>query len=130
MANSESFVVFDNSSPEDINHAKSFWKSLTLHPPLESRLVSASIKQRLPVASPPGKKSNSCTKFHHDDDIKDRVFLHAAYQQKQKEELEKYSTVHQQRESMLNLLHKQRLERLQKEMISVPHKPNKVQQKG
>ncbi|KAL0995003.1 hypothetical protein UPYG_G00130520 [Umbra pygmaea] len=44
------FTVFDGSSLQDVSHAKQLWASLSLLPPLESRLVSADIRQRLPVA--------------------------------------------------------------------------------
>ncbi|XP_029509985.2 LOW QUALITY PROTEIN: cilia- and flagella-associated protein HOATZ [Oncorhynchus nerka] len=44
------FTVFDGSSPEDVSHAKQLWTSLSLLPPLESRLVNADIRQRLPIA--------------------------------------------------------------------------------
>ncbi|XP_034148984.1 UPF0722 protein C11orf88 homolog isoform X9 [Esox lucius] len=44
------FTVFDGSSPEDVSHAKQLWTSLSLLPLLESRLISADISQRLPVA--------------------------------------------------------------------------------
>ncbi|KAI4822090.1 hypothetical protein KUCAC02_007652 [Chaenocephalus aceratus] len=38
------FTVFDGSSPEDVSHARQLWSSLSLLPPLESR-VSA-LRQR------------------------------------------------------------------------------------
>lgn len=47
------FTVFAGSSIEDVTYAKVFWSSVTLQPPLESRLVSASIRQRLKVAGDP-----------------------------------------------------------------------------
>lgn len=43
---------FEGSSEEDINYATNFWQSIQLHPPMESRLVSSDIKQRLKVAPP------------------------------------------------------------------------------
>ena len=46
------FTVFDGSSPEDVSHARRLWSSLSLLPPLESRLESADIRQRLPVSRP------------------------------------------------------------------------------
>ncbi|XP_043936921.1 cilia- and flagella-associated protein HOATZ isoform X3 [Protopterus annectens] len=46
------YLLFAGSSEEDVEFAKAFWNSVALHPPLESRLVSADIKQRLRVAQP------------------------------------------------------------------------------
>lgn len=115
-------LIFADSPIEDVNHAKSFWKSLTLQPPLESRLVSADIRQRLRVASPPEKeKLNSPGTTW--EEAKTAIFLHQAHELKEKEQMDKYKELSQKREAVLNLLHKQRLERLQKEMISIPYKP-------
>ena len=46
---------FSGSSAEDVSYAKTFWQSIQLHPPIESRLVSSDIRQRLKVA-PPAKQ--------------------------------------------------------------------------
>ena len=40
-------LFFHGSSEEDIAYAKTFWKSVQLLPPMESRLVSSHISQRL-----------------------------------------------------------------------------------
>lgn len=45
------YTVFDGASQEDVAYAKVFWNSFSLQPPIESRLVSADIRQRLKVAS-------------------------------------------------------------------------------
>ena len=45
-------TVFSGSSKEDQACAKLFWQSLTLHPPIESRLVSGDVHQRLRKAGP------------------------------------------------------------------------------
>lgn len=50
LTNSGHFTEFSGSSPEDISYAKTFWQSVQLQPPMESRLVSSDIKQRLRVA--------------------------------------------------------------------------------
>ena len=50
-------TIFQGSSAEDVTRAKSFWQSIQLHPPIESRLVSSNIKQRLKIA-PPGTQRN------------------------------------------------------------------------
>ena len=46
------YTEFSGSSEEDISYATNFWQSIQLHPPMESRLVSSDIKQRLKVAPP------------------------------------------------------------------------------
>lgn len=46
-------TVFEGSSQEDVAHAKVFWSSSCLLPPVESSLVSVDIKQRLKVAKTP-----------------------------------------------------------------------------
>lgn len=43
-------VTFSGSSDEDMMHAKMFWQSMHLCPPMESTLVSSDISQRLRVA--------------------------------------------------------------------------------
>ena len=48
----EQTTSFYGSSQEDISYATNFWQSIQLHPPMESRLVSSDIKQRLKVAPP------------------------------------------------------------------------------
>ena len=50
--NQNVFTEFSGSSEEDISYATNFWQSIQLHPPMESRLVSSDIKQRLKVAPP------------------------------------------------------------------------------
>lgn len=52
------YTVFDGASQEDVAYAKVFWNSLSLQPPIESRLVSADIRQRLNVAKTPHCKCN------------------------------------------------------------------------
>lgn len=52
MTKEEPFTEFSGSSKEDQACAKLFWQSLTLHPPIESRLVSGDVHQRLPKAGP------------------------------------------------------------------------------
>ncbi len=47
------YTVFDGASQEDVAYAKVFWNSLSLQPPIESRLVSADIRQRLRAAKTP-----------------------------------------------------------------------------
>ena len=56
--NQNVFTEFSGSSEEDVSYATNFWQSIQLHPPMESRLVSSDIKQRLKVA-PPSSQGNS-----------------------------------------------------------------------
>ena len=46
----EEKLVFSGTDPDSIELAKSFWKSVTLQPPIESSLISNNINQRLPKA--------------------------------------------------------------------------------
>ena len=57
---SEEKTVFCGSSPEDMAYAKTFWQSIQLLTPIESKLVSSDIKQRLKRAPPGGQ----CMSFH------------------------------------------------------------------
>lgn len=50
------YTIFAGSSEDDVAYAKVFWSSLFLQPPLESRLVSADMRQRLKVAKVPQSK--------------------------------------------------------------------------
>ena len=52
-------AVFTGCSQEEVNYAKTFWQSIQLLPPMESRLVSSDIKQRLRRAPPSRSMSES-----------------------------------------------------------------------
>lgn len=52
-------VEFTGCSEDEIGYAKTFWQSLQLLPPMESRLVSSDIKQRLRKAPPSRSQSES-----------------------------------------------------------------------
>ena len=109
-------TIFQGSPPEDVEHAKSFWKSLTLQPPLESRLVSAEIRQRLRVAPPPSrlqcKRERDFQREKKQDQLREKV-----NRMEFEEERAKYRRLAQNREAVLNLLYKQRAQRLEKEVI-------------
>uniref|UniRef100_A0A669E2R3 Cilia- and flagella-associated protein HOATZ n=1 Tax=Oreochromis niloticus TaxID=8128 RepID=A0A669E2R3_ORENI len=98
------FIVFEGSSPEDVSHARQLWSSLSLLPPLESRLVSADIHQRLPVSRP------------------QRTAKSPRSRQRQ-EERRRYAAMGDQRKEILALLRRQRERRIQKELLSVAFKP-------
>ena len=109
-------TIFQGSPPEDVEHAKSFWKSLTLQPPLESRLVSAEIRQRLRVAPPPSrlqcKRERDFQREKKQDQLREKI-----NRMEFEEERAKYRRLAQNREAVLNLLYKQRAQRLEKEVI-------------
>ncbi|XP_051552171.1 cilia- and flagella-associated protein HOATZ [Myxocyprinus asiaticus] len=116
------YTVFDGASQEDVAHAKLFWNSLSLQPPIESRLVSADVRQRLKVAKG-SHSTNAATKLTSQskrDEIHQDVYL----KQKQ-EERQKYMEMAKKRDQIIALLKKQRYERIKKEMISIQHKPRK-----
>ncbi|XP_044037588.1 cilia- and flagella-associated protein HOATZ [Siniperca chuatsi] len=114
------FTVFDGSSPEDVSHARQLWSSLSLLPPAESRLVTADVRQRLPVSRPqhggstapaPGAKPSA----------PQPPSVHALRQRQ--EERQRYVTMADQRREILALLRRQREQRIQKELLSVAFKP-------
>ncbi|XP_029429486.1 UPF0722 protein C11orf88 homolog [Rhinatrema bivittatum] len=61
------FMIFAGSSEQDIAFASFFWKSVTLHPPIESRLVSSEIQQRLKVAQPQSPPPNVAHQVPEED---------------------------------------------------------------
>ncbi|XP_071750380.1 cilia- and flagella-associated protein HOATZ [Centroberyx gerrardi] len=118
------FIVFDGSSPEDVSHAKQLWSSLSLHPPLESRLVSADIRQRLPVARPHRR-----TRTGPRTASPEPPSAPPPSRQRQ-EERQRYLAMADQRREILGLLRRQREQRIQKELVSLAHKPNMKDSRG
>uniref|UniRef100_A0A3P8TNH6 Cilia- and flagella-associated protein HOATZ n=1 Tax=Amphiprion percula TaxID=161767 RepID=A0A3P8TNH6_AMPPE len=110
------FTVFDGSSPEDVSHARQLWSSLSLLPPLESRLVSADIRQRLPV-SRPQRSTTAGTK----PSASEPPSVHDARQLQ--EERRRYAAMADQRKEIQALMRRQREQRIQKELLSVAFKP-------
>ncbi|XP_038563688.1 cilia- and flagella-associated protein HOATZ [Micropterus salmoides] len=109
------FTVFDGSSPEDVSHARQLWSSLSLLPPLESRLVSADIRQRLPVSRPQRSGAGAKLSALEPPSV-------PALRQRQ-EERQRYAAMADQRREILALLRRQREQRIQKELLSVDFKP-------
>lgn len=109
----KTLIRFDGSSPNDIPYAKLLWNSLSLLPPLESRLVSSDICQRLPVAHErttiPKTPSSYPSKYY--------PFLQPL------EERKRYLALASQRDSIQTLLKKQKDARIKKEQVSRPYKP-------
>ncbi|KAG7219368.1 hypothetical protein INR49_019074 [Caranx melampygus] len=117
------FTVFDGSSPEDVSHARQLWSSLSLMPPLESRLVSADIRQRLPVSRP--QRSSTAAAAAAAEPPKPRAPEPPsvpALRQRQ-EERQRYAAMADQRKEILALLRRQREQRIQKELLSADFKP-------
>lgn len=108
------FTVFDGSSPEDVSHARQLWSSLSLLPPLESRLVSADVRQRLPVSRPQRSGATAAAAAEPPGV--------PALRQRQ-EERQRYVAMGDQRREILALLKRQREQRIQKELVSVCFKP-------
>ncbi|CAH1244845.1 C11orf88 [Branchiostoma lanceolatum] len=105
-------TVFYGSSKEDVEYAKVFWKSITLQPPMESRLVSGDTRQRLKVASASFQPKN----FAHEpvpDSPRLTQFLQEAHRQEHAEETEKRRQLSMKKEQQQLLLLKQREERMQ-----------------
>ncbi|XP_037389414.1 cilia- and flagella-associated protein HOATZ isoform X1 [Pygocentrus nattereri] len=117
------FTVFEGSSQEDVAYAKVFWNSLSLQPPVESSLVSVDIRQRLKVAkSPqPPNRGPSLSSNPKNDEV-----LQRAYQRQMEDERKRYMEMAKKRDEIMMLLKKQREERIKKEMISLQHKPRRL----
>ncbi|XP_032057617.1 UPF0722 protein C11orf88 homolog [Aythya fuligula] len=99
----DGLLTFAGSSPADVEHARIFWNSATLPPPLESSLGPATLRQ--------SEQSSEKERISEAQDV-----------QKTKVK-EKYLQQAKKREDILALLRKQREERIAKELISHPHKP-------
>ncbi|XP_077628815.1 cilia- and flagella-associated protein HOATZ isoform X2 [Crocuta crocuta] len=123
----QGLLVFTGSSEQDSNLAKQFWITSSMYPTNESQLVlSRGSSQRLPVA----KASRGCG-------VSEKTYLQPCFTEKNKspdvtaetlktrasEEKEKYLQKAKRRDEILQLLRKQREERISKELISLPYKP-------
>lgn len=115
------FTVFDGSSPEDVSHARQLWSSLSLLPPQESRLVSADIRQRLPVSRPQQRSSTAAAAALGPMKPPSVPAL-----RQREEERQRYAIMADQRREILALLRRQREQRIQKELVSVDFKPKRV----
>ncbi|XP_016095017.1 cilia- and flagella-associated protein HOATZ, partial [Sinocyclocheilus grahami] len=81
------YTVFDGASQEDVAYAKVFWSSLSLQPPIESRLVSADIRQRLNVAKTPNSTNATAKQASwskRDDEIQQDAYLKQKEEERQK----------------------------------------------
>ncbi|KAK9517502.1 hypothetical protein VZT92_022869 [Zoarces viviparus] len=112
-------TVFEGSSSGDVSHARLLWSSLSLLPPLESRLVSADTRQRLPVSRPQRSSSSSGPK--RSCSMQQPSCEHALLQRL--EERLHYAAMADQRRETMALLRRQREERIRRELLSVDFKP-------
>nr|XP_012605058.1 UPF0722 protein C11orf88 homolog isoform X2 [Microcebus murinus] len=123
---SPGLLVFAGSLEQDVNLAKQFWISASMYPTNESQLVlCGSSSQRLPVTGT--SKSNVSDKNQPQsfrlEDGKEKDFIAEVIKIQKSEEKEKYLQKAKTREEILQLLRKQREERISKELISLPYKP-------
>ncbi|XP_031718249.1 cilia- and flagella-associated protein HOATZ [Anarrhichthys ocellatus] len=114
-------TVFEGSSPGDVSHARLLWSSLSLVPPLESRLVSADIGQRLPVSRPQRSSSSTGPRRSCSMQQPQPSCEHALLQRL--EERQRYAAMADQRRETMALLRRQREQRIRREMLSVDFKP-------
>ncbi|XP_034448311.1 UPF0722 protein C11orf88 homolog [Hippoglossus hippoglossus] len=114
------FTVFDGSAPEDVSHARQLWSSMSMLPPLESRLLlSADIRQRLPVSRP--QRGSTAAAGARTSSASETPSAPALRQQR--EERQRYEAMADQRREILALLRRRREQRIQKELLSEPFKP-------
>ncbi|XP_071958345.1 cilia- and flagella-associated protein HOATZ-like [Antedon mediterranea] len=112
-------TIFTGSSEEDKACAKLFWQSVTLHPTIESRLVSGDIRQRLPVAPQPGQEGEvNLSGKPQENDLKLEAHLNKAHQETIYEESKKLTNQALMRDANLALLQKRKKERISKETLS------------
>ncbi|XP_065799924.1 cilia- and flagella-associated protein HOATZ [Muntiacus reevesi] len=122
----QGLLVFTGSSDRDANLAKQFWIGASMYPPNESQLVlSRGSSQRLPVARP--SRSNAPEKTYFQpfflEESKSRDITAETLKIQESEEKKKYLQKAKKRDEIIQLLRKQREERISKELISLPHKP-------
>ncbi|XP_008414774.1 cilia- and flagella-associated protein HOATZ [Poecilia reticulata] len=108
------FIVFEGSSSEDGSHARQLWKSIALLPPPESRLASADIRQRLPVARP-----QRCRTSNVDDPVPRTV----CREWQREDERRLYQAMADQKKEVVAMLGRQRQQRVQKERLTAAVRP-------
>ncbi|XP_022417311.1 UPF0722 protein C11orf88 homolog [Delphinapterus leucas] len=109
----QGLLVFTGSSDRDANLAKQFWIGASMYPPNESQLVlSRGSSQRLRVARP--SKGSA---------LERRDVTAETLKIQESEEKKKYLQKAKKRDEIIQLLKKQREERISKELVSLPYKP-------
>ncbi|XP_005378130.1 PREDICTED: UPF0722 protein C11orf88 homolog isoform X1 [Chinchilla lanigera] len=121
---SPGLLVFAGCSEQDSSLAKQFWLRASMSPTNESQLMlTRGSSQRLPVA---GSKSNVAEKSHiqpsPSENNKNTDIIAETLRIQEAEEKEKYLQKAKKRDEILQLLRKQREERISKELISRPYK--------
>ncbi|XP_008831028.1 UPF0722 protein C11orf88 homolog [Nannospalax galili] len=118
-------LVFSGCSEQDANLAKQFWLRASMYPPIESQLVlTRGSSQRLPVAGTSKSlvsEKSSAQPLPLDHNKETSVFA-KALQIQESEEKAKYLQKAKKRDEILQLLRKQREDRISKELISLPYK--------
>ncbi|KAK2147190.1 hypothetical protein LSH36_564g00006 [Paralvinella palmiformis] len=114
---SKDITVFCDSRDDDIAYAKTFWQSMQLMPPMESRLVSSNIRQRLKVA-PPGHQGINTLYTQQEESPELISFLARAHAQQKADEAKRLQKFVKLREEDLKLLQKHRMLRQEKEKIA------------
>ncbi|XP_075694905.1 cilia- and flagella-associated protein HOATZ isoform X2 [Rhinoderma darwinii] len=118
----DDYTVFAGSSEHDVMCSKIFWNSVTLQPPLESRLVSGDVEQRLRAA---GEAKNLTRKNYTQQELKDLktdYFLLEAQRVQDIEQRSIYMHKAKRREEIIALLKKQREDCIKKDLVSFGHK--------
>ncbi|KAJ6653996.1 hypothetical protein lerEdw1_007628 [Lerista edwardsae] len=140
-------LVFAGSSERDVALSKSFWSSVTLQPPLESRLAPRRGGTEMAAASASWRKSStnaallaassSCAQRRSCHDLGPVLSQSSSFFDRKEEKTQKgvepepeisdekrqYLEKAKTREEILALLRKRREERIMKEMIAQRYKP-------
>ncbi|XP_058050684.1 cilia- and flagella-associated protein HOATZ [Ahaetulla prasina] len=115
-------LAFAGSSEQDVALAKSFWNSVTLQPPLESRLGARGGSLCDGASCPRRSSAAKSSHLSVSSSVSDK-------REERNSEMEKdvwkenYLEKAKKREDIIALLKRQREERISKESLSRPHKP-------
>ncbi|XP_060576688.1 cilia- and flagella-associated protein HOATZ-like [Ruditapes philippinarum] len=111
-------TTFYGSSAEDVSYATNFWQSIQLHPPMESRLVSSDIKQRLKIAPPSSQARHVSQSRQEDSSAVLQSFISRARTMEHLEEFSKIQKFAEAKAEDKSLMTKHREIRKKKEEIS------------
>nr|KAF6437073.1 hypothetical protein HJG59_001673 [Molossus molossus] len=118
----QGLLVFTGSSSKDTNLAKQFWIGASMYPPKESQLVlSGCSSRRLPMA--PSSKSSAPERSYMQSFLEENKGTAVIVETLKIEEKKMYLQKAKRRVEILQLLRKQREERISKELVSLPYKP-------
>ncbi|XP_032084831.1 UPF0722 protein C11orf88 homolog [Thamnophis elegans] len=116
-------MAFAGSSEQDVALAKSFWNSVTLQPPLESRLGARSGSLCDGASGPRRSSTGKTSHSSFSSSVSDKREEDRHPETEKDEWKEHYLEKAKMREDIIALLKKQREERISKESLSSPHKP-------